>query len=562
MGAPRFRLLLFALLSMLGFGLVIVPVGPAASQAAPKDAAPPAAGQEVGVDLVLFHANPAQVEITTGTTVTWVNKEPFDYPLFSGRHELQADDGSFASPSMAPGTRWSHRFLLPGTYRYHCEHHSDLAGTIVVTGPPIVENLEKEIGITENNPDDPKSWGFRPDDLVVTTGTTVVWRNNGTHAHTVTSNDNAFGSTDIAPGATFRFTFDHPGAFGYHCTPHPWMHAAIRVVLPGGTPPPPPPPPPPPAPAVHHPRDAAPAAGAGPVRHDVDLVEVNPADPTGWMFDPANLELHSGDTVVWHNTGSQKHSITSDDGTFDSGLIPPGGTWSRRFPTAVAVGYHCTPHPWMKGVIRVSEPGQAPPALAASTTRTAAAMTMAAAPAGVPRAGSGPVTVPVNIVEPNLADAMGWGFAPKDVDVKAGDTIVWHNTGTLQHSITADTFDAGLVDPGHTFSRRFDTPGVYTYHCTPHPWMKGVVRVASAEDGSVPAVPAGLEQGPPGGGGGTQASTPDVPAGLARALPLRNFPSPVEQRTALKLGLALLVSAAVIGLTALGAVRSPAPAAD
>ena len=205
-----------------------------AAPAVPKDApaAPPA--QDVTVDVVAFHARPDRVEITTGTTVTWVNREPFDYPLVSGSHEIKADDGSFASPAMAPGTRWSHRFLLPGTFTYHCAHHTDLVGQIVVTGPPIVEDLQKEIGITEPKPDDPTTWGFQPNDLIVTTGTTVVWRNNGTNKHTVTSNDKLFESPEIAPGGTFSFTFDQPGAFGYHCTPHPWMTAAIRSLFRAG----------------------------------------------------------------------------------------------------------------------------------------------------------------------------------------------------------------------------------------------------------------------------------------------------------------------------------------
>src|SRR5437762_9540486 len=143
----------------------------------------------------------------------------------------------------------------------------------------------------------------------------------------------------------------------------------------------------------------------------------------------------------------------------------------------------------MKARVRVAEPGKpapAPPDLAPSRRSAAAS---APAPAAVRRAGSGPVTVAVNIVEPDISDAMGWGFAPKVTDVKAGDTVVWHNTGTLQHTVTADAFDAGPVNPGATWSRTFDTPGVYAYHCTPHPWMKGVVRVTAADGGEVPALP-------------------------------------------------------------------------
>jgi plastocyanin len=555
MGARRLRLLLFALLSTLGFTLVVVPVGSATSQADPPAPAP--AAQEVSVDLVAFHARPEKIEITTGTTVTWVNKELFDYPLVSGSHEIKADDGSFASPTMAPGTRWSHRFLLPGTYAYHCAHHTDLGGQIVVTGAPIVEDLQKEIGISEPKPDDPTTWGFQPNDLIVTRGTTVVWRNNGTNKHTVTSNDNLFASPEIPPGGTFTFKFDQPGAFGYHCTPHPWMTASIRVVVPGGTAPPPPPPPPPAPPMAmtHRPAEsAATAESRGPVRHEVDIVEVNPANPTSWTFDPPSLDARAGDTVVWHNTGSMKHTITASDGSFDSGLIPPDGTWSRTFTAPAFVDYHCTPHPWMKGILRVAAltgPPPAPPAGSLTAARTSA---VAVPPPEPTRQGSGPVIHTVNIVEPSIADAMGWGFNPAVLDARAGDVVVWRNTGTLQHSVTSDTFDLGLINPGQPFAHRFDAPGVYAYHCTPHPWMKGIVRVTSAEGGPAPAIPAGLEPGAPSGGGHQELA---APTGLAGILPLRDIPEFPEDRTALKLGGALLLSGVIVGLTVLGAWRAP-----
>jgi plastocyanin len=266
----------------------------------------------------------------------------------------------------------------------------------------------------------------------------------------------------------------------------------------------------------------------------------------------------AGDTIVWRNTGSMQHSVTADDGSFDSGLINPGGTWSRTFPASLSVGYHCTPHPWMKGGVRVAEPGKAAPALRLSSaipTDTAAA----AAPAPVHRSGSGPVTVPVNIVEPNLSDAMSWGFAPKVVDIKAGDSVVWTNTGTLEHSVTADggAFDTGLIKPAGTFERKFDTPGTYAYHCTPHPWMKGVIRVSDTEGGAPPPLPdLGAPLAP-----GEQAAGPT--AEHAQSSPLHILAKDRSHgNAAAKLGWALLFSALTVGFTILlsWAWQYPVPA--
>jgi plastocyanin len=70
-------------------------------------------------------------------------------------------------------------------------------------------------------------------------------------------------------------------------------------------------------------------------------------------------------------------------------------------------------------------------------------------------------------------------YAPARIEIAAGTTIEWKNDDPLAHTVTADNgaFDSGNIDPGQTWRRRFDTPGTYDFHCTPHPFMKGVVVV-------------------------------------------------------------------------------------
>jgi plastocyanin len=85
----------------------------------------------------------------------------------------------------------------------------------------------------------------------------------------------------------------------------------------------------------------------------------------------------------------------------------------------------------------------------------------------------------VNIIEPSPTDVLNWGYDNQNLTISAGQTVTWTNTGEQQHTVTADdtSLDSGLIDPGNTFTFEFDTPGVYTYHCTPHPWMKASVTV-------------------------------------------------------------------------------------
>ena len=480
-GAWHRRLLLplAAFVGLMGAALVAAPSGLAATPAhAHRHATRTAdAPKEVTVQLVGLHAMPDRIDITTGTTVVWINSELYDYPLIGGSHEVVADDGSFDSPVLAPGTRWTHRFTRPGTFTFHCRRHSHTAGTIVVTGAPIVEAQPAEVDITEPNPDDPTSWAFRPAGVVIEVGSTVVWRNNGKMTHTVTANDRSFDSGNIAPGATWSHRFDRAGVVAYHCTPHPWMKAEIRVAVPGAAPPV--------APGagpatVSSKPVGAPAAVRGQGRAEVAVTEVDASDPMSWGFRPADLIVDTGTTVVWRNTGSMSHTITADDHSFDSGPIAPGATWSHTFGGPGAIAYHCTPHPWMKGVVRVAQAGLAPPPAPVETGATAPS-TGSSDPAPQPR-GHGPQRIDARIAESDLSAPSSWGFSPAVIDVQVGDTVAWRNTGTMQHTVTADggEFDSGMLAPGATWEHRFSVPGTFGYHCTPHPWMKAVIHVIAA----------------------------------------------------------------------------------
>src|SRR5205085_1899204 len=42
------------------------------------------------------------------------------------------------------------------------------------------------------------------------------------------------------------------------------------------------------------------------------------------QFTPATLEVAAGTTVVWTHNGTRKHTVTADDGSFDSGTLENG----------------------------------------------------------------------------------------------------------------------------------------------------------------------------------------------------------------------------------------------
>jgi len=74
-----------------------------------------------------------------------------------------------------------------------------------------------------------------------------------------------------------------------------------------------------------------------------------------FAFDPADITIKKGDTVVWANDDAAPHSIKSDSGTFDQSLISPGSTAQHTFTNAPgAYPYSCGIHPSMHGTITIT----------------------------------------------------------------------------------------------------------------------------------------------------------------------------------------------------------------
>ena len=66
------------------------------------------------------------------------------------------------------------------------------------------------------------------------------------------------------------------------------------------------------------------------------------------------IEVKVGDTVTWTNDDTTVHTVTAVDGSFDSGLMNPDGSWSHTFTEAGEFEYFCTPHPWMRARVIVT----------------------------------------------------------------------------------------------------------------------------------------------------------------------------------------------------------------
>ena len=75
-------------------------------------------------------------------------------------------------------------------------------------------------------------------------------------------------------------------------------------------------------------------------------------------FNPPQIIVDAGDIIEWKNEDIFSHSVTADDGSFDSGLISPGSSWQTTISKRGAIPYHCRPHPNMKADVVVQAPGE------------------------------------------------------------------------------------------------------------------------------------------------------------------------------------------------------------
>jgi plastocyanin len=101
---------------------------------------------------------------------------------------------------------------------------------LTIDGEPVMDTFRVELLVPQQPiaPDEPveplvvriTDNGFDPQELTVVAGTIMVWVNEGSEAHTVTSDVGIFDSGVIQPGQDFEFTFRDSGQFSYHCRLH------------------------------------------------------------------------------------------------------------------------------------------------------------------------------------------------------------------------------------------------------------------------------------------------------------------------------------------------------
>jgi plastocyanin len=97
------------------------------------------------------------------------------------------------------------------------------------------------------------------------------------------------------------------------------------------------------------------AASGLAMRLSLGAARTHPVSIQAMQFSPASITVKAGDSVTWSNRDDRDHKISADDGSFSSGNLSAGGSFSHTFSRTGECRYGCVYHPREKGVVVVGK---------------------------------------------------------------------------------------------------------------------------------------------------------------------------------------------------------------
>ena len=86
----------------------------------------------------------------------------------------------------------------------------------------------------------------------------------------------------------------------------------------------------------------------------------SPVSIVDFAFQPKSVSISAGNIVTWTNKAGQAHTVTADDGSFDSGQLAANDAFANVFDTAGTFTYHCSIHPQMTATVVVKAAAATP----------------------------------------------------------------------------------------------------------------------------------------------------------------------------------------------------------
>jgi len=70
-------------------------------------------------------------------------------------------------------------------------------------------------------------------------------------------------------------------------------------------------------------------------------------------FAPATVSINQNDSVKWTNTDTKNHQVVANNGSFVSGILAPGKSFTHTFKSGGTFRYHDGLHPTLTGTVTV-----------------------------------------------------------------------------------------------------------------------------------------------------------------------------------------------------------------
>jgi plastocyanin len=174
--------------------------------------------------------DPDVAYVPKGSVVEWTNSDSFAHTVTSS-----VDGGeTFDSGMLSEGETFQldTNGLEIGDYEYYCTLHPWMVSNLIIEEPkePVTVIMPEGAGIQKEG-----QIYYDPEVLQITVGTPVLWKNEDSTMHTVTSGNaqegpnGVFDSDLMAAGDSFEFTFSSQGKEDYYCIVHPWMTGSVEV---------------------------------------------------------------------------------------------------------------------------------------------------------------------------------------------------------------------------------------------------------------------------------------------------------------------------------------------
>ena len=208
-------------------------------------------------------------------------------------------------------------------------------------------------------------------------------------------------------------------------------------------------------------------------------------------FLPATVTIGVGGSVEFVNNDNAAHTSTSGNGSdgpsgvWDSSLVMMGTSFTTPALEAGEYPYFCMVHPWMEGLVIVTDDHSSSTSSSTNSTSTSPPPPTAPEPAPEPEATSSSSNTVENARGSGTPGCEPDCFIPSTITINPGESVTFQNSDNAAHTSTSGTsqggpdgnWDSGLVMVGMSFTTPALSEGTYPYFCMVHPWMQGTVIV-------------------------------------------------------------------------------------